>query len=245
MKKALLIVVSAVLVVALAIAGTAAYLTYTSQDRNTFTVGNVAIDQIEQERDENGDLVDFEQDKPLIPAVGEIAWDDEKLEIGGKEYVVFDDELQNVQDKIVTVKNTGNNDAYFRTWIAFENNEGAANFIHTSYNSVDYTWSAFADDYTWNMVVDANGVEYWLLVGTYNDTLKVDETSPASLVQVFLDSAADNSFYEAIGSQYDILVFTEAVQAGGFPDAETALNEAFGVPTEGYNPWGFELIPNP
>lgn len=241
MKKTLLIAVSAILVVALAIAGTVAYLTFTAQDKNTFTVGNVEIDQTERERDDNGGLVDFQQDKPLIPSVGEIKWDDEKLNIDGKEYVVFDDELQNVQDKIVTVKNTGNNDTYFRTWFAFENNESASDLIHINYNDDEYRWFGF-DGAEWTLVTDANGVEYYICYAVYNETLKVGETSTASLVQLFLDKSADNAFYDAIGEQYDVLVFTEAVQAGGFPDAQTALNEAFGVATEGYNPWTFAKV---
>lgn len=84
------------------------------------TLGNVRIEQIEQERDENGDLTSFTQGQPAYPAVGEIDWDDEGVNVNGAEYRVFDENLRNVIDKIVTVKNTGKSPAYVRTIIAID-----------------------------------------------------------------------------------------------------------------------------
>ena len=74
MKKVLLMCTAYVLVAALAIGGTLAYLTSTDEDVNVMTMGNVKIEQIEQQYDENGNLVDFVQDKPLYPYVGELGW---------------------------------------------------------------------------------------------------------------------------------------------------------------------------
>ena len=111
-KKVLLTVGSFVLTAALAIGGTVAYLQSEDSDVNVMTLGNVKIEQIEQERDENGNLVEFTQAKPAFPAVGNIAWDATGVKVNGTEYKVFDSGLKNVVDKIVTVNNIGKSDGF-------------------------------------------------------------------------------------------------------------------------------------
>ena len=75
-KRKILALASAVCMVAiLAIGGTLAYFTATDTEENTFTVGGVQIDLIEQQRGLDSDgtkkiLVDFEDDKVLMPIVG-------------------------------------------------------------------------------------------------------------------------------------------------------------------------------
>ena len=93
LKKILLMCTAYVLVAALAIGGTLAYLTSQDFDKNVMTLGNVEIEQIEQERDENENLVDFTQDKPAYPAVGPIEWADEGVDVNGTKYKVFTDDL--------------------------------------------------------------------------------------------------------------------------------------------------------
>ena len=80
------------------------------------TMGNVKIEQIEQEWNEAGELVDFTQAKPLYPYVGELGWTNKDYENGA--YRKFT--MENVVDKYVSVKNTGKSDAYVRTIIALE-----------------------------------------------------------------------------------------------------------------------------
>ena len=59
MKKILLTVVAAMLLVVMSVAGTLAYLTSTSQEvKNTFTVGNVSITLDEANVDEDGKKID-------------------------------------------------------------------------------------------------------------------------------------------------------------------------------------------
>ena len=126
-------IIALCLIVALAatavIGGTLAYFTDTDSAKNTFTVGGVSIDLIEQQTSKNG-LVSFEQSKPLVPG---------KSNDG------------NAQSKIVTVKNTGNNDAW--VWVdmlipsALLNSENPTN---QSYNALHYNeYGAFSQDY-WN-----------------------------------------------------------------------------------------------
>lgn len=93
-KKTILVAAIAVmLVAALVVGGTLAYFTDTKNATNTFTVGNVKIDLNEQQKGENG-LEKFDQDKTLVPG---------KSNDG------------NAVSKIVTVSNTGDNDAW--VWV--------------------------------------------------------------------------------------------------------------------------------
>lgn len=148
LKKTLLLGLSFVLVAALAVGGTLAYLTFTDDDVNVMTMGNVKIKQHEYERvvDENGDYVlttvtkvdgstqesykvqPFTQAKPLYPAVGTVTDYDTtyvRWEQLGDPAVVQGGQaplsgLKNIQDKFVLVENTGKTDAYVRTIIAYE-----------------------------------------------------------------------------------------------------------------------------
>ena len=113
-KSTLIMLLSLVLAVAIGVGSTMAYLQDTDEDVNVMTLGNVYIDQIEQERIDSeklptaeGNLKEFSQYKPLYPAVfdgSSIPWD-AASEADQAWKVVENNE--NVVDKFVTVKNTG------------------------------------------------------------------------------------------------------------------------------------------
>ena len=108
-KKLTLVVTCIVLVAAMVIGGTLAYFTDTKNATNTFTVGNVKIDLIEEERDGNGGKQNFTQDKKLYPIVGSAQGEKDALGMPtAKNYV----------DKMVTIKNTGSEKAYIRAYFA-------------------------------------------------------------------------------------------------------------------------------
>ena len=109
MKKKLTAIFLCVALVAIAIVGASlAYFTDTDQATNTFAVGNVKIELIEQQRGENG-LVPFEQNKKLYPIVGSAQGDKDEYGMPiAKNYV----------DKMVTIKNTGSEKAYIRAYFA-------------------------------------------------------------------------------------------------------------------------------
>lgn len=147
MKKKALMAASYVMVAALAVGGTVAYLTDTDKDVNVMTLGNVQIEQNEYQRVVNEDgtyptktidgktsyqLEEFDQFKPLLPIVGDpnepgdspayAGWDETTVrmtQVGSYGGMqVFAG--KNAQDKFVTVKNTGRTDAYVRTLVAIE-----------------------------------------------------------------------------------------------------------------------------
>ena len=202
MKKTLIMVVAIVLVAALAVGGTFAYLTSTDEDVNVATVGNVEIKQIEQQKNDDGSIGAFEQGKDFYP---------------GSEL-----------SKIVSVKNTGASDAYFRTLIAFEDVPGSNTFGIGFPISESYTWDWFAPGATFEL----NGSTYQVYEAVYKKALEPGETSPASLTKVELAETATNEDMEVLGETYDILVLSQAVQTVNFTDAKTALDEAFGELTD-------------
>lgn len=231
LRNALLMIISCLTVAALAITGTVAYLKSEDSAVNVMTMGNVQIEQIEQERDANGDLVPFSQAKPAFPAVGTVNWAADGVEVNGTEYKVFSDDLKNVIDKIVTVKNTGKSDAFVRTIIAIEAPEGDPdNLIHVNVNGTGLTYTPWA-------VTEIDGVDYVIATFTYDEALAPGAISAPSLMQVFLDKAATNEDVAKFGNTWDILVLSQAVQVEGFADAKTALDTAFGAITATSHPW--------
>ena len=257
MKKIIVTALALVLVAGLSIGGTVAYLQSTDSDVNTMTLGNVKIEQLEYERvfGDDGEVIDmdeFTQDKPLFPAVitgdatANNCWQPNKdVDIWYKDHLGEEfpggngtwQNLNNVQDKFVFVKNTGKSDAYYRTIILLEaDTTGAKNsvtgqsMIHLNTNGhSNFTWMNETGDIDKNtLVVEVNGVKYTVEVATYTQPLTAGEVSRPSLLQVGLDQEATNEIVAQFGDKYDILVLSQAVQTEGFADAETALNTAFG-----------------
>ncbi len=211
MKKIFAVILVIGLGAAFALSGTTAYLTSHDADVNVMTTGNVDIEQIEEQLAADGASKEpFVQGKDFYPGT-EIS-------------------------KIVSVKNTGKSDAYFRTLIAFEDVPGSetfgVNFPIDEYNG--YKWSWGAPEAT--IVLD--GVTYQVYEALYTKVLNPGETSPASLTKVELAADSTNEDMEVLGDEYKILVLSQAVQTEGFDKAETALDTAFGdVNVENCTKW--------
>ena len=251
LKKVMLGATAVALSAAVSIGATLAYLTDTDEDVNVMTLGDVYIDQIEQERGDDAEnqdqLVDFEQNKPLLPAGYPdscIPWADESEGVvpSDQAWKVVEDN-SNVLDKFVTVKNTGKSDAYVRTIFAIEVGKDAVNdkFVHLVTNSINIKEGA---TWTWEWpdgVVEIDGDYYALGVATYTGVLAPDATTIPSLKQIYMDKTATNEDFEKFGDTFEILVFSQAVQADGFDSIITgpnaALEEAFGVVSTTNNPW--------
>lgn len=246
LKKVLLGATAVALTAAVSIGATLAYLTDSDEDVNVMTLGNVYIDQIEQERvdDKNGQnqLVDFEQNQPMLPAVypgDSIPWasEDEWVVPGDEAWRVVEDNT-NVIDKFVTVKNTGESDAYVRTIFAFEYDY---DLLHAVMNDEQTPGDAV---WTWDWdigQIELNGVKYILAEAVYTGKVAPGATTIPSLKQIYLDKIATNEDCAKFGDTYDILVFSQAVQADGFDSvitgAAAALDEAFGDIAIDNNPW--------
>ena len=235
MKKKVLAIVLCVAMLAIAIVGgTMAYFTDTDAATNVMTTGKVSISQLEQQRDASGNLVDFVQNKPLMPMVDTRSDKTASPIVNG----YFDPAMNNVVDKIITVKNeaaTGaiNQDTYVRTIIAFETNTeyaaGTSNVLRdgkTIFNTYIGSWGDF--ELLTRDTITIDGVEYVLAVKVYENALVPQEVSTPSLKQIFLSPEANNEVELLFGSEYTILAVSQATQTAGFSSAEQALNEAFG-----------------
>ena len=140
-KKILALAIAAIMVVTALASISLAYLMDTDKDTNTFTVGNISIVQNEQQRaktkevtaksslwtyDETN-LVDFAEDQQVVPAVYVNGQTKETVNVNGYDVKIRNESVQNYVDKIVSVTNTGNTNAYVRTFIAVPYNEAASN----------------------------------------------------------------------------------------------------------------------
>lgn len=258
MKKFLTLLLTVALTATAAIGGTLAYLQSEDKDVNVMTLGNVKIEQHEYQRVEIEDgtyktdtvddrtsyvLEEFEQDKPLLPIVGDpstgaAGWDTTTVRMsqvdsyGGMQVFAG----KNAQDKFVTVENTGKTDAYVRTLVAIEVGSTDGTLIGTSYHS---TWTS-----TDMGIIEIDGNNYMVTEYAYNGgelsdgtwrhkggILPVGETSYPNLSQVYLKSVATNEDMVAIDGNkngtLDILVLSQAVQVAGFRTAAEAFNETF------------------
>ncbi len=249
-KKTLAGIASYALVgaVALGVGGTLATQEEVETKINVLTSGNVDIVQNEYQRDENGEFVEFVQFKPFMPAMGNTAWE----EYTDPNYKFFSSDFLNAQDKIVTVKNVGENDAYIRTVFAFEcadmNWEEFDKYIGiniTDWNDSNNRTCQWEFNWVSQKAVEIQGVNYMLAVADYVGTngdgkatyLPIGKETAPSLREVYLASSATNEVVSKFGNTYDILVATQAVQVGE-ATADQAWTYAFGGKISDTNhPW--------
>ena len=248
MKKTIAIVMLVVLVAAVSVLGTLAYLTDTKTARNTFTLGNVKIDLIEQQKGETG-LEEFKDKKVLVPG---------KSNDG------------NAVSKIVTVENTGTQDAW--VWVelkiptylvsnAYPTDE-SRNALHwnsygcfnVEYNEGNYWRLAIADGIVdedhkvtaANMVAVEDGLWYDYKFVSRDDNYvtirtKMQKKLPAGkvslpcLAQVYMDwrvvpnedgsqlilPAGDDPI--SVNASWEVIVNAYAIQADGFATVDEAI----------------------
>lgn len=209
-KKILSIATCAAFAACAMIGGSLAYFTDTDSETNTFTVGNVTIDLIEQERGidkETGEaaLLDFEQNKKLYPIVGSAQGEKDSFGLPtAKNYV----------DKVVTVKNTGSEAAYIRAYFAipaalddgYETFNAGLNVLHFNFGTKMVNGEAVSTDgveWLWQHK-DANGATKWNYFETtiegikynvyfadYYTTVAAGATTERLLNGVYLDKTFD------------------------------------------------------
>lgn len=241
-RKVLAVVLAFVLTATLSIAGTIAYLTDTDKADNVFTIGNVEIELVEQQRAEDDDgnktttLEDFADNKVLLPIVGSAQEGEDALGLPTAE---------NWVDKIVDVKNTGTQSAWVRVLVAFPVEMDAA-----SASDMMLHWNIIEEGYNWTM--KDTGVQfthtdekvYNIYSFTYNEVLTAGSTTDShAIIGVYIDSRVDATVDEngnityfmpgtqqsatfAEGTGPQLLVFAQAVQSAGFDTADEAFTTA-------------------
>ena len=150
MKKKLLALGLAALMIAILSMSSLAWFTAEDEVTNVFEVGSVDINQLEKEHDDAGNLQDFTQNKVLMPIVN-----------------VNDPAADpNYQEKIVSVESLGENPAYVRTFIAVPTNllPVLALDYSDSTNWVEFTYAA-------QPTVDVDGINYTVYAFTYANAI--------------------------------------------------------------------------
>ena len=257
MKKKITAIFLCVALVAIAIVGASlAYFTDTKSATNTFAVGNVEIQLIEQQRGENG-FEPFEQNKKLYPIVGSAQGEKDALGMPtAKNYV----------DKMVTIKNTGSEKAYIRAYFAipsalddgYETFNAGLNVLHFNFGNkvvngaisstegVEWIWTHGSK---WNYFeTEIDGIKYNVYYADYYQAVAAGATTEQFIQGVYLDKSFDlrdgkcYAFGKEVAldngwdwSKVSCPVFAVACQAEGFDNANEAMNAAFGA---NYNPWG-------
>ena len=146
MKKKIVALSLCVAMLAIAIVGgTMAYFTDADKDVNVMTSGKVEI--VQNETDRNGKA--YTDGQVLMPAVylkegkaynpttqaeGPVEGTQEFTGPDGKSMKLYADSINNEIDKVISVTNTGNYDAYVRTFVLIEGNDSLGKNLHIAYN---------------------------------------------------------------------------------------------------------------
>ena len=249
MKKKILAIGLVVAMAATAVVGgTLAYFTDTDQKTNTFTAGGVKIALIEQQVNDGGTaLEDFKQNQVLMPIVGSAQGDKDSF---GQPVA------ENYIDKIVTIKNTGNSDAYVRAYFAiptalddgYETFNAGLNVLHFNFGNANGAttqgnqWNWNNDSGTWKYYeTTIDGVKYNVYYADYYTTLAAGATTEQFISGVYLDKNVDmkdGKYVDKRNKSADLSilegtvncpVMAVAVQAAGFDSVDAAVNAAFGA----------------
>ncbi len=244
-RRSLLLCLALALSIVTAIGGTLAYLTDTETTANVMSVGNVAITLFEQQRadqstDSFEELEAYTNGQPLYPAV--YTADADGMPVA-KGTLWTSAEVAGAVDKIVSAKNDGASDAYYRFAFAFEKVEkDGQSMILVNRNEEDFTWTS-AGDITLSDGASDVLYEVWV-ANPVNPVLAPQAVSPYSLYQVAMDERAGNDETAQLGEEYSILVAVQATQTQNFAGYEQAMKTSFGDITQENLPWT-SYVPEP
>ena len=157
--------------------------------------------------------------------------------------------------KNVVVTNTGNQAAYVRTLFAFEDSADGmvlSELTLTKPNSVQIVIPGVTDSNAKVQFTVTKGGETTLYTVGYYIHEAVLEVNGANstinpLQSIMLKSSATNAWHEAVGTEYSVIVLSQATQVAGmesFGGAEGALNEAFAAITSANCAMWFDVVIN-
>ncbi len=253
LKNIILGIAAIVMIVAITVGITVAYLTDTDKVDNVITLGDVDIKLREYERvsvdtpnaSAEAQVQTFNDNKPLLPAVvtkdfdyatngADVKWDKDKdgnkIKPNYTSSIWNPADINNEVDKMVFVENTGKSDAYVRVFFAFEAGNYTSftrfkDMVHINLNDAASEWA-----WEWNpaLATSDKGGNYFIATATYLPILKSGEFTTISLSQIALDPTAVNKDVLAFGEKYEVSVFVQGIQTVGFDNSDQALTKGFG-----------------
>lgn len=213
------------------VGGSLAWFSDTDEATNTFTVGSVEIEQVE----------DFIQDSELIPVVKTPDHSDADTMTAENNYI----------KKEVSVKNTGNNPAYVQTFIAVPAALDVGLLHQHLGNNTDWELVGKTDNVSIAFDHDGDSVTQTFNIYAYRNknSIAPDTETSDVLSGIYVDAAADIEVYrndqnviehayfvwngakiqtfdlaDSGNMKLHVLVATQAIQSQGFADAAAAFN---------------------
>jgi len=198
-----------------------AFAIYGTLGDDTKQADYVAIENVIQQRNAAGELIDFVTDRELLVTTGELTGGSIEWSNGTTDTLYTN---PNVVDKFVSLKNTGNVDAYVRTWFAFEMGDLTEDEFEAAVvlkrNIADWTWG----EIQYGVVI--SGQRYAVVCAEYVDAVSKDkkalpagETTAPSLLQVMLRNTVSNETAERLDGnsdgKYEIKVTSRIVSDAG------------------------------
>ena len=209
-KKITLVATSVLLVVAMVIGGTLAYFTDTDEKTNTFTMGDVKIHIDEWQKDAQDNWTTYEDNQKLSPIAQSKA----------------------PFNKLVETVNDGSEDAYVRTFITCPaelywqlgygfNSGSTAKDLDRPNVEGNYTMH-YLDKWTDIGKTTVDGKEVYIFMCEHYDAIPAGD-SILSLTKVWV---YDNVKNEQVPENFEVKVFSEAIQAENltYAEAMAALN---------------------
>lgn len=247
MKKKITAIFLCVAMLAIAVVGgTLAYFTDTDAETNTFTVGNIKIDLVEN----------FEQDSELMPGI-DVPKEVYINNVGDNAaYVWYEYLIPAVLDSTDGTNNVLHVNAYGRTWDTYRENNKYWAEGQTAALPLEQTWDHDADVELADLVgpqgfigtEEIDGITYNKYVVLYHGVVDPNNGTTVAMSKVYLDPKVDAT-YDAEGNatywlvedgvkteiEFDledtqIIVRAYGIQEAGFDDvyeAYTAYNEQY------------------
>lgn len=218
-KSILLVSVAVMLAAVLVVGGTLAYFTDTKKAENVFTVGSVKIALHEANK-----LTDVAEGNPVDRDGAYQTW------LSAQKLIPTTAEHEaNTISKVVTIENTGANDAFvwIKLYIPAALDDPDHRSLHVDGGNDDWDYTMAPETKT---IAD---VDYHVYTYLYQDKLTAQanaETTPA-IHQVYMDSAVkqnqDGGHVLADGTtvytgSWDLIVEAYAIQADSFADVNAA-----------------------
>lgn len=236
MKKKILIIATAVILLALATYGTLAWFTDTDKVKNVFVIGSIEIEQHE---------VFDEQTAQLLPVVDNA-----------------NPAASNMIQKEVTVENVGENDAYIQVLVAVPAVLDNTGVVHIYDGLTSDNWAKVDGDTATVDVIDpvykdvsveGETLKYNIYIYRYKGAIAKGFTTDKAIQGVYIDQTVDSDHVvvngteryvfvtgdaakDALLKEFDaagklnVYVATQAIQAANFASADEALTKGFTTP---------------
>lgn len=216
MKKKLMTALALILVVAMSVAGTYAYLTSTQTVTNTFTVGKVAIKLDEAKTNTDGVKVD-KSGEPLAEGAADYRIPNDTDKTSGNAYKLMPGHTYVKDPTVHVVANSEN------SWVFVKVVNGISTF-----ESTDADYTSIANQITandWAQLKDSKGND---VTGVYykNYTKGTTVTNYPVFSQFKIADNADKvSGWDSVNTDNNVVITAYAIQKDGFNDAYTAWGE--------------------